>query len=140
MKLDSSDTFTCEMSGRLFALSVKKGYDSVDFVDKLMHSELARHLYKKDQSPMWLGEAYLMSTLETECTIKQGPTYDIDMMEWAGWLFKYWSIAYPDDTPLNIYTQAPIQKLNNMHIGLHVMSPDIQIQNIKELFTQSMSL
>jgi len=134
MKLDSSDTFTCEMSGRLFALSVKKGYDSVDFVDKLMHSELAQHLYKKEQSPMWLGEAYLMSTLETECTINQGASYDIDMMEWAGWIFKYWSIAYPDDTPMNIYIQAPIQKLKNMYIGLHVMSPDIQIQDIKELF------
>ena len=133
MRLDSSDSFTCEMSGRLFALSVKRGYDSVDFVDKLMHSELAQHLYKKEQSPLWLGEAYLMSTLETECTINQGTSYDIDMMEWAGWIFKYWSIAYPDDTPVNIYTQAPIQKLKNMYIGLHVMSPDLQIEDIKEL-------
>ena len=133
MRLGSSDSFTCEMSGRLFALSVKRGYDSVDFVDKLMHSELAQHLYKKEQSPLWLGEAYLMSTLETECTINQGTSYDIDMMEWAGWIFKYWSIAYPDDTPVNIYTQAPIQKLKNMYIGLHVMSPDLQIEDIKEL-------
>ena len=74
-----------------------------------------------------------MSTLETECTINQGTSYDIDMMEWAGWIFKYWSIAYPDDTPVNIYTQAPIQKLKNMYIGLHVMSPDLQIEDIKEL-------
>jgi hypothetical protein len=128
------------MSGRLFALSVKRGYDSVDFVDKLMHSELAQHLYKKEQSPLWLGEAYLMSTLETECTINQGTSYDIDMMEWAGWIFKYWSIAYPDDTPVNIYTQAPIQKLKNMYIGLHVMSPDLQIEDIKELHEHSQYL
>ncbi|SHI49637.1 hypothetical protein SAMN02745229_03186 [Butyrivibrio fibrisolvens DSM 3071] len=137
MRLTSSDTFTCEMSARLFGLSVKRGYDSVDFVDKLMHSELAEHLYKKDQSPMWLGEAYLLSTLETECTIKQGPSYDLDMMEWAGWLFKYWSIAYPDETPMNIYTQAPIEKLNTMYIGLHVMSPDLQIEDIKELYKEN---
>ena len=37
----------CEMSADLFVQSVKKGYDSKDFIEKLMKSETAKHLYNK---------------------------------------------------------------------------------------------
>ena len=43
----------CEMSADLFVQSVKKGYDSKDFIEKLMKSETAKHLYNKTDTQMW---------------------------------------------------------------------------------------
>ena len=39
MKLTAVHTGQCEMSARLFILSCKKGYDSHDFIDKLLSSD-----------------------------------------------------------------------------------------------------
>ena len=69
MKLTAVHTGQCEMSARLFILSCKKGYDSRDFIDKLLSSDLAVHMYHDEISSIWLGEKYLMETLEEEPVI-----------------------------------------------------------------------
>ena len=56
MKLTAVHTGQCEMSARLFILSCKKGYDSRDFIDKLLSSDLAVHMYHDEISSIWLGE------------------------------------------------------------------------------------
>ena len=50
----------CEMSADLFVRSVKKGYDSKDFIEILMNSETAIYLYDKADmlsaiilAPLW---------------------------------------------------------------------------------------
>lgn len=61
----------CEMSAELFVRSIEKGYDSKDFIEKLMNSETAEHLYNKMDTQMWLGVNYIMETLENEVEIKK---------------------------------------------------------------------
>ena len=87
MKLTAVYTGQCEMSARLFILSCKKGYDSRDFIDKLLSSDLAVHMYHDEISSIWLGEKYLMETLEEEVKIKKGEVLSADFMEWAGYLY-----------------------------------------------------
>ena len=70
----------CEMSAELFVRSIEKGYDSKDFIEKLMNSETAEHLYNKMDTQMWLGVNYIMETLENELEIKKGKTYPEDLM------------------------------------------------------------
>ena len=70
----------CEMSAELFVRSIEKGYDSKDFIEKLMNSETAEHLYNKMDTQMWLGVNYIMETLENEVEIKKGKTYPEDLM------------------------------------------------------------
>lgn len=53
----------CEMSAELFGRSIEKGYDSKDFIEKLMNSETAEHLYNKMDTQMWLGVNYIIDTL-----------------------------------------------------------------------------
>ena len=90
MKLTAVYTGQCEMSARLFILSCKKGYDSRDFIDKLLSSDLAVHMYHDEISSIWLGEKYLMETLEAEVKIKKGEVLSADFMEWAGYLYRVW--------------------------------------------------
>ncbi len=72
MILNSINVGLCEMSAALFVLSCRKRYGSEQFIEKLMHSNLAVHLYHSDFNEMWLGEAYIMETLEQEVTLEEG--------------------------------------------------------------------
>ena len=50
----------CEMSADLFVQSVKNGYDSKGFIEKLMCSDTATYLYDKTYTQMWIGSNYII--------------------------------------------------------------------------------
>ena len=137
MKLTDVNTGQCEMSARLFLLSCKQGYDSKDFIEKLMKSNLAVHMYHDVISSIWLGEKYLMERLEAEVSIKKGEVLSADFMEWAGYLYRVWSIDYPEEYPMDILRQAPCEVLQQMYLGVHVMSFEMAIEDIKLAYRQN---
>ncbi|HIW81661.1 MAG TPA: hypothetical protein H9742_09140 [Candidatus Acetatifactor stercoripullorum] len=126
----------CEMSADLFVLSVKRGYDSKDFIEKLMKSETATHLYNKTDTQMWLGSNYIMETLEQEVQIKKGEIYPEDLMSWIGYLFACWNFTYADDTPKDMIKQAPVEVLILAYQGLHVLSFEDAIRELKNIYKE----
>lgn len=136
MKRTPTNVGYCEMCARLFVLANQKGYSSEDFVSKLMNSELAEHLFNKYDNAMWLGETYVMSSLEFETQIESGNTLSDDVMYWFGYLYRVWSLTY-DDRPKEIYKQAPFNVMSQMFMGLHVMSYEMAIEDLKEMYKQN---
>ena len=136
MKRTPTNIGYCEMCARLFVLANNKGYSSHDFISKLMNSELAEHLFNKYDNAMWLGETYVMSSLEAETPISSGQCLSDDVMYWIGYLYRVWSLTY-DDRPAEIYRQAPYDIMCMMFTGLHVMSYEMAIDDIKQLYKQS---
>ena len=126
----------CEMSADLFVRSVKKGYDSKDFIEKLMKSETAIHLYNKTDTQMWLGSSYIMETLEQEVQIEKGVTYPEDLMSWIGYLFACWNFTYDYDTPKDIIKQAPVDVLTLAYPELHVLSFEDAITEWKTIYQE----
>lgn len=126
----------CEMSADLFVQSVKKGYDSKDFIEKLMKSETAKHLYSKIDTQMWLGSNYILETLEQEVQIKKGKLYPEDLMSWIGYLFACWNFTYMDDTPKDMLEQAPVDVLTLGYQGLHVLSFEDAIRELKNIYNE----
>lgn len=126
----------CEMSADLFVQSVKRGYDSKDFIEKLMKSETATHLYNKTDTQMWLGSNYIMETLEQEVQIKKGEIYPEDLMSWIGYLFACWNFTYADDTPKDMIKQAPVEVLILAYQGLHVLSFEDAIRELKNIYKE----
>lgn len=124
----------CEMSAELFVRSIEKGYDSKDFIEKLMNSETAEHLYNKMDTQMWLGVNYIMETLENEVEIKKGKTYPEDLMSWIGYLIACWNFTYEQDTPKDMLRQAPVDTLVLSYQGLHVMSFEDAIVELKHIY------
>lgn len=124
----------CEMSAELFVRSIEKGYDSKDFIEKLMNSETAEHLYNKMDTQMWLGVNYIMETLENELEIKRGKTYPEDLMSWIGYLFACWNFTYAQDAPKDMLRQAPVDTLVLSYQGLHVMSFEDAIVELKHIY------
>lgn len=123
----------CEMSAKLFVLANRRGYDSKGFIDILMSSELAKHIFNKIDNSMWLGETYVMSSLEVEADIPKGDMLPDDLMYWIGYLYRVWSLTY-DDTPEEILAQASVTVLIQMYQGLHVMSYEMAIEDLKALY------
>ena len=124
----------CNMSGKLFVLANRKGYESKSFIEKLMNSETGVHLYHSPFTDLWIGETYIMEVFEDEAALETGETLSDDFMYWAGYLFKVWSFVYPDETPVEMLEQAPVDTLRQMFLGLHVMSYEQAVEDLKDLY------
>lgn len=124
----------CEMSADLFLQSVRKGYDSKDFIEKLMHSETAIYLYDKADTQMWLGSNYILQTLEQEVLIDKGEQYPEELMSWIGYLFACWNLSYEKDMPRDMIEQAPVDVLVLTYQGLHVMPFEDAIKELKSIY------
>ncbi len=124
----------CNMSGKLFVLANRKGYDSEIFIECLMNSEVGEHLYHSPYTDMWIGDTYIMAVLEDEVSIKKGKVLSDDFMYWTGYLFKVWNLTYPKETPKEMLAQAPVETLRQMFPGLHVMSYEQAILELKDLY------
>lgn len=137
MKFDHIFYGFCNMSGKLFVLANQKGYDSKVFIEKLMHSQTGEHLYHSPYTDLWIGETYIMSVLEEETVLEQGEVFGEDFMYWAGYLFKVWGLTYPEESPADMLRQASVDTLRQMYLGLHVMSYEQAIMDLKDLYKQS---
>ncbi len=126
----------CEMSAELFVQSVKRGYDSKEFIEKVMKSETATHLYHKSDTQMWLGTGYIMENLEEEIPFHKGKTYPADLMSWIGYLFACWNFTYAEDTPKDMIKQAPVEVLTLAYQGLHVLTFEDAIRELKNIYRE----
>lgn len=80
-----------------------------------------------------------MSVLEDELHFEKGVTFSDDVMYWAGYLYRAWSLLY-DDTPEEMITQAPLSLLSRMFQGLHVMSYEMAIEDLKNLYLENQKM
>lgn len=123
----------CNMSGKLFVLANEKGYESEAFIESLMNSQVGEHLYHSPYTDLWIGETYIMAVLEDEVELRTGVCLSDDFMYWTGYLFKVWSLTFPEETAKDMLRQAPPKILRQMFGGLHVMSYEQAILELKEL-------
>ena len=75
-----------------------------------------------------------MAVLEDETAMKAGECLSDDFMYWCGYLFKAWNLTYPEETPKEMLKQAPAAVLRQMFLGLHVMSYEQAILELKDLY------
>ena len=131
--LDTSDRHYCSMCAKLFELSVVEGYDSIDFVNKLMNSEVGNDvIFNSGNTNIWLGETYVLSIIDEYVNPAKGEALDADFMHWVGYIFMYWHILYREKAS-DIIRQAPMDVLIKSYVGLHCQSNELAIENLKEL-------
>lgn len=133
---DKVDIHYCNMCSRLFVLANERGYDSIKFIERLMKSDIATHLFDNEDSSIWIGETYVMGVVDDELHFVQGDTIDNDIMEWIGYLFKYWSYL-TGELPSDIMEQAPVQTLIDSYTGLHCLSCEMAVEDLKELYIEN---
>ena len=84
----------CDILGDAFELSVRQyGYDSHDFVKKVMTDRKLDWLFKIDDCQEWCDGHYLMSILDYYEDFKKGVCESANDMWWIGYLYKYWMLT-----------------------------------------------
>ena len=124
----------CDIQGRLFELSGKKGYDSATFIKAFMTSQVSADMDKEFHHVQWAGKAYILSRMEDELAeglTKDGEIYDKETLYWAGYIYRYWSF-YTGESSREIYKQAPAKTMKVVYLMYHTMSPEMAIDRLKE--------
>lgn len=130
----------CDIQGRLFELSGKKGYGSESFIKYFMLSETAARLDEKYNRMQWAGEEYLLEETIAETTDKiktDKEIYGIEVLYWIGYLYRYWHY-YTSESSAKIYSQANAKTMKRNYMIFHTMAPEIAIEDLKEIHQQSL--
>ncbi len=121
----------CSIQGRLFELSIDKGYDSEKFIITYMKSSIANHFNSKYDSIQWMGEEYILDLLEEKFNLIKGKVYSKDVMFWIGYVYCYWSF-YTFDSCLSIIETASPKVMLQNYYALHTIDVDLAIETLME--------
>ena len=125
----------CDIQGRLFELSLKKGLDSADFIEKFMNSKTSEFLDLPYDRLQWAGEEYILENLLDEIAVSKGEQFGKEELYWAGYVYRYWHLLI-DDSSRDIYAQADAKKMRNCYLGFHTMDVAMAIEDLKEIYRQ----
>ena len=120
----------CTIQGRLFELSVQQGFESNEFAKAYMNSDIAAKFNSSYDRSQWMGEEYLLEELSQTYHLIEGKTYSDEVMFWMGFTYAYWSIVYGDSCK-NIIKMADPKVMAENYAGLHTVSADMAIQDLK---------
>ena len=126
----------CDIQGRLFELSGKKGYDSISFIKTFMLSHVAKGLDSKYNRFQWAGEEYLLAEV-ADCSeiSKNGAVFDKEVLYWTGYLYRFWHFFTGEDSK-EIYKQASAETMSRNWLMFHSLAPEIAIDNLIEIYSQ----
>ena len=127
----------CDIQGRLFELSAKKKYESSAFVKAFMTSEVAKALDSDYNRMQWAGEEYLLEELASVVgeALVDGEAFAEDVLYWIGYIYRYWH-CYTGEESTKIYKQAPVETMKRNYLMFHTMSPELAIEDLKEIYRQ----
>lgn len=99
----------CNIFADTFKRSVLLGYDSADFVKKVMTSDKLVTMTYEDERFEWCDECFLLNWMNNEEPfIINHNTEDKDAMWYLGWVYKYWMRVY-NIKPREIYKIMPYE-------------------------------
>ena len=127
----------CDIQGRLFELALKKGYDCPGFFESFMNSRTAEALDDTYDRLQWAGEEYILEELDDEVNglKKDGEVYFIEVMYWAGYVYRYWHY-YTNESSKEIYKIADAKTMNECWMGFHTLDVEMAIDDLKDLYRQ----
>ncbi len=129
----------CDIQGRLFELSADNNYGSANFIKTFMTSEVAKALDSKYNRMQWAGEEYLLEELVAisgDKITSEGEVYSKNILYWMGYLYRYWHYYTQEDSS-KIYKQAPVGTMKRNYLMFHTMTPELAIEDLKEISGQT---
>lgn len=85
----------------------------------------------------WAGEEYILEELNEEANglKKAGMVYDVEVMYWAGYTYRYWHY-YTKEYSREIYKIADAKIMNECWLGFHTLDVEMAIDDLKEIYKQ----
>ena len=122
----------CDIQGRLFELSAKKGIPSDTFIKTFMTSGTARALDSSYNRMQWMGEEYLLEEVCDDigtASSGHGEVFAKDMLYWIGYIYRYWHY-YSGESSARILRRAPVKTMKRNYMIFHTMDPVLAIEDL----------
>ena len=124
----------CDIQGRLFKLSARRGISSAEFIKVFMKSATAKALDSTYNRMQWVGEEYLLEEVIDEAGErfeKLGEVYPDEMIYWIGYIYRYWHYDTRESSK-EIYKYAPVKIMKQNYERLYMMTPEEVIVQLRE--------
>jgi len=124
----------CDIQGRLFKLSARRGISSAEFIKVFMKSTTAKALDSTYNRMQWAGEEYLLEEVIDEAGDrfeKPREVYAEELIYWIGYIYRYWHYVTGEYSK-EIYKQAPVKTMKQNYARLYVMTPEEVIEILKK--------
>ena len=124
----------CDIQGRLFKLSVRRGINSEEFIKVFMKSATAKALDSTYNRMQWSGEEYLLEEVIDEAGVRfenPGEVYSEELIYWIGYTYRYWHYVTGESSK-EINKQAPVKVMKQNYERLYMMTPEEVIEILKE--------
>jgi hypothetical protein len=85
----------------------------------------------------WAGEEYILEELDEEVggLVKSNRLFPIEVMFWAGYLYRYWHFYTGQDSK-DIYKIADADRMNESWAGFHTLDVEMAIDDLMEIHEQ----
>ena len=124
----------CDIQGRLFKLSARKGISSAEFIKVFMKSATAKALDSAYNQMQWAGEEYLLEEVIDEAGDrfeKPGEVYAEELIYWIGYIYRYWHY-WTEESSKEIHKQVSAKVTKQNYERLYAMTPEEVIEVLKE--------
>ena len=124
----------CDIQGRLFKLSGRRGISSAEFIKVFMKSSTAKALDSTYNRMQWAGEEYLLEEVIDEAGDrfeKPGEVYTEELIYWIGYIYRYWHYVAGESSK-EIYKRASVKVMKKNYARLYMMTPEEVIEVLKE--------
>ena len=124
----------CDIQGRLFKLSARRGIASAEFIKIFMKSATAKALDSSYNRMQWAGEEYLLEEVIDDAGDrfeKPGEVYPEELIYWIGYIYRYWHYVAGESSK-EIYKQAPVKVVKQNYAKFNMMTPEEIIEMLKE--------
>ena len=124
----------CDIQGRLFKLSAKRGISSAEFIKVFVKSATAKALDSTYNRMQWAGEEYVLEEVIDEAGDrfeKPGEVYAEEMIYWIGYIYRYQHYVTGESSK-EIYKQASVKVMKKNYERLYMMTPEEIIEVLKE--------
>lgn len=123
----------CDIQGRLFKLSARRGINSAEFIKVFMKSATAKALDSTYNRMQWTGEEYLLEEVIDEAGDrfkKPGEVYAEELIYWLGYIYRYWHYVTGESSK-EIYKQASVKVMMQNYTKLYMMTPEEVMEILK---------
>lgn len=137
--MDEMKLKLCDIQGRLFELSGVRKINSAAFVKLFMTSATAKALDSKYNRMQWAGEEYLLEEVVSvvgSALPSDGEIFANEVLYWIGYIYRYWHY-YTGEDSAKIYKQASAETMKRNYMLFHTMAPELAIEDLKEIYEQS---
>ena len=122
----------CTIQGKMFELSAKKNFESINFINFFMNSQTAKYFDMPYDRTQWLGEENLLQdVIDENPALIIGTTWDSETLFWIGYTYRFWHFLTGESSQEIVHI-CSAELMKTLYPAYHTLDCENAILRIKE--------